>query len=249
MSSFDVLMCYRHTPVFTQILNAHELFLFRYEHLPGQLKGTLITTFKVEVNIVQAMLDCVRSYNVTLATICTACYAAFLFELTGNWDVVFRTFVACRPTEYEAKDLLGNFFHIPIIRVKLEDSTATFIDLLHAVEIVLIDSVQYGRYAESPPEKDLPKCDDEASCKLVDPPISGFHFHQMNNDLILDSSNDISLNYLYNDRDGILVGFQARVGTICTWSTDVFYKPHHKELLFAQFFSVAAYDQLVSVSA
>jgi hypothetical protein len=66
----------------------------------------------VDECILQAMLDYATKNNVTLATLCASCHAAFLFELTADWDVAFETTVANRPQEPEVTDILDNFFYI-----------------------------------------------------------------------------------------------------------------------------------------
>jgi hypothetical protein len=194
------------------------------------------------------MLNCALQNHVTLAAVCTACYTLFLLDLVGDWDVIFETFLACRPIEYEAKDLLGCFFHIPILRVNLEDTKATFITLLRAVQSALLAAFEHARCTPVPASKNLPNSTDKTGCKVIQIPIPCFHFHEIEDELVLDATTGTVLNHLYNDQDGILAAFWIRGGIPIPWSTNAFYKPRKMELMFAQFFSVAAYDESVIVS-
>ena len=195
------------------------------------------------------MIDCANMNNVTLATVCASLHAAFLFELTDDWDVAFETTVANRPQEPEATATLGNHFYLPIMRVHLENTTeTTFVTLLQIVQSLTNNSLLHARAQWTPlGNNTLEQSEDGTS---INYPITNFQFEEYQKSFVLDTSaqNGPVLEYIHNERDDLLGGLWSRAAGRASFFTEAFYMLPDMRLTFGMFFSTVSYDHSTAVS-
>ena len=204
----------------------------------------------MDEDILQTMLDCASANSVTLATVCAACHAAFLFELTADWDVAFETTVANRPQESEALEIIGNFFYLPFMRISLENnSQTTFITLLQMVQSRTNDALLHARAQWSPAGNSTLELSEDGTNVYY--PITSFQFEQYQKDFVLDSSiaEGAVLEYMHNEQDYLLAGLWPRAAGRASFFTEAFYMLPDKRMTFGMFFSTASYDRSTSVSS
>ena len=209
-----------------------------------------IVSFCLDQGAIRSMIECASTHNVTLATVCAACHAGFLFELTNDWDVAFETTVANRPQEPQATHILGNFFYLPLMRVHLENKRETTLaTLLETIQAHTNSALLHARAQWSPVgNKTLELSDDRT---VVYYPITSFQFEQYRKSFTLDSSSTtepVELEYVHNDRDSLLSGLWARAAGRSAFFTEAFYIIPDMQLTFGMFFSSASYNESTSVS-
>lgn len=196
------------------------------------------------------MIDCAATNNVTLATVCASCHAAFLFELTNDWDVAFETTVASRPQEPEAAALLGNFFYLPLMRVSLAKvPQTTLVTLLKNVQSQTTSALLHARAQWSPVGNNtLERSADGVS---INYPITSFQFEQYQKSFTLDVSSEDGpvLEYVHNEKDYLLAGMWARAAGRSSFFTEAFYMLPDMRLTFGTFFSSASYNYSTAVSS
>lgn len=225
------------------------LYLRRYVLGDGICASTHITSFRVDQCILEAMIDCATMNNVTLGTVCAACYAAFLFELTDDWDVAFETTVTNRLQEPETSAIVGNYVYVPLMRVYMENTPeTTFVTLLQNVQLLTNSSLIHARAQWDPIRNNtLEQSEDGTS---VNYPITGFQFEEYQKNFVLDTSveNGPVLEYVHSERDGLLAGLWAHAGSWSSFLTEAFYMLPDRTLTFGMIFSTVSYNRSTAVS-
>ncbi|CAF1360905.1 unnamed protein product [Adineta steineri] len=100
------------------------------------------TTFSINQHVVDAMMLCASSNNITMFTLSLSCYYAFLFKLINDDDLCVAGNIANRFVQ-EAKDMIGMFVNLVPYRTKIEPNMP-FDHLLQKVQQLSSNILEHG---------------------------------------------------------------------------------------------------------
>ncbi|CAF3666813.1 unnamed protein product, partial [Adineta steineri] len=91
------------------------------------------TSFTIDQDVVESMMLFASTNNVTMFSLCLACYYTFLFKLTNHDDDLCVVSSAVDRLEKETQDIIGMFVNLLLYRIKI-DSNTTFKQLVQQVQ-------------------------------------------------------------------------------------------------------------------
>jgi hypothetical protein len=204
-------------------------------------------TFQLKDSTMAAMIECARENNVTLAVLCLTCHYAFLFEVTGLWDVAARCAMASRPLEPEAAGIIGPFVYYPLLRIHVDtNGLATFESLIRAVHTLFVNAVDHVRIEyHSLPTSDTLNGKSQFEQHMI---CTIFQFDESMESITLDKVNNVQLEQLVDYRDGFSETCWWRHFWWLVWNVNVLYNISSQTLSYAQTFSTRLYERTTGVS-